>query len=250
MNCDETRRRLAAHLDEELDLVHDQEIVTHLDGCPACSDAALAHAARRGLVREKLPRFTSPPGLEDAVRTAIRSAKPRPAIALSGFLRLLLPLAACIALAGIGGYGLGFERATRNAAIASLVSSHVHALMSDHAVDVVSTSQHTVKPWFAGKLDFTPPVPNLETAGFPLVGGRLDHLAGRTVAAIVYRRRQHVIDVYAAPAAGVLPAADTLHDGYNIVVWTEGEIRYAAVSDLAESELRDMIRLWRNEAAR
>jgi len=250
MNCEEIRRQLNAHLDEELDVVRDAEIIAHLDACPACADAALTHAARRGLTREKLRRFTAPPDLEAQIRAALPASaqSPKPASTASRpGLRWLLPLAACMALAGLGGYQAGVSRTRASDSIESLTSGHIRAMMTGHSVDVASTSQHTVKPWFAGKIDFTPPVPDLSADGFPLIGGRLDQLDGATAAVLVYQCRKHVIDLYVSPSSAKIPSGETTRRGFNIVAWVEGENQYAAVSDLALDELKEFRRLWQKQ---
>jgi len=251
MNCDETRRHLAAHLDEELDVVRDAEIIAHLDACPACADAALAHAARRGLTRDKLQRFTAPADLEAQIRASLTSQKAKPSSpAHRSFPRWLLPLAACMTIAGLGGYQAGVIQTRTRGTVDELTSSHVRSMMTGHSVDVASTSQHTVKPWFAGKIDFTPPVPDLATDGFPLIGGRLDQVNGTTAAVLVYQCRKHVIDLYVSPSAEKISSGETTHRGFNVLTWTEGENHYAAVSDLALAELKEFSRLWQEQARR
>ena len=114
-------------------------------------------------------------------------------------------------------------------------------------MDVASTDQHTVKPWFDGRLDFAPPVRDLAAHGFPLVGGRLDYLAGRPVAALAYRRAQHVIDLYAFDGtdlpAGLVPTGS--RDGYNFIRWTQDGMTFWAVSDLNAQEMDQFVREWR-----
>ena len=246
MNCNEARHYLTAHLDEELDVMRDAEIVAHLDGCPACAAVALAHTERRGLTRDKLTRFTAPPDLDAKVRTLVRAAKKSRASTDGWQPRLawLLPLAACFALAAGGGYRLGVRQTRARDFVEELTSSHVRALVSGHSIDVVSTDRHTVKPWFAGKLDFTPPVIELGDEGFLLAGGRLDHIDGRTVAVLVYERRRHLIDLYIAPANAGVALNDTTHAGFHLVAFTQGENRYFAVSDLAADELQKFSLLW------
>ena len=126
-----------------------------------------------------------------------------------------------------------------------LVSDHVRSLLATHLVDVASSDQHTVKPWFDGKIDFAPEVRDLSEEGFPLIGGRLDYLDGKTVVALVYHRNKHPINVFIMPATtdrGTSPSAVTRR-GYNVLSWTHNEMKYWAVSDLNETELRQFTEL-------
>jgi anti-sigma factor RsiW len=251
MDCNEARRCLAAHLDDELDVVRDAEVVAHLDACPACSEIALAHAARRGLVRDKLPRFSAPPDLVTAVRAQIRREDRTASIAPPAWrLNRGLGLAAALAVTGLAGYFWGVRQTRAQVLADELASSHVRALMTGHAVEVASTDRHTVKPWFAGRLDFAPAVNDLAGDGFPLIGGRLDRVGGRTVAVLVYQRRQHFIDLYVWPADGGATPGDTTRAGFNVIGWSQAGEQHFAVSDLAGEELAEFARLQRAVARR
>jgi anti-sigma factor RsiW len=137
--------------------------------------------------------------------------------------------------------------AVENSVAESVVGDHIRSLIGTHLVDVPSSDQHTVKPWFAGKLDFSPDVKNFEAEGFPLVGGRIEYLAGRRVAALVYRRRQHLINVFTWPAgsASAGSGARLARNGYNLLQWTDGPMTYWAASDVSAVELDRLRDLYR-----
>jgi anti-sigma factor RsiW len=133
----------------------------------------------------------------------------------------------------------------RQDTITALVDDHVRALQPGHLLDVVSTNQHTVKPWFDGKLDFAPPVRNLAAEGFPLLGGRLDYLHGRSVAVLVYSRGKHLVELFVWPASGgAEEPASAAHRGYNVIHWTANGMSFSAVSDLDAAGLQEFVRDW------
>ena len=130
--------------------------------------------------------------------------------------------------------------------VADLVSSHVRSLMANHLMDVPSTDQHTVKPWFDGKLDFAPPVKDFRDSGFPLLGGRLDVVDGHSAAALVYGRNKHFLNLFIWPAhsAEKVAAHTTQRNGYNVIQWSDGAMTYAVVSDLNQTELGEFVSEW------
>jgi anti-sigma factor RsiW len=246
MDCNQIRPLIAAHLDGELDVVRDAEVIAHLDRCPACADAALAHTAIVGLLQGKLPRYTAPAELYDAVRTAVRSkAEPATQRQVLPFLTRAFGLAASLVLAVFAGFAWGQARAHANLLVDEAVSDHIRSLQADHLTDVASTDQHTVKPWFAGKVDFSPPVVDLASAGFPLIGGRLEHLAGRPAAALVFRRRLHAINLYIWPAAAALSSRQAARDGYQVEVWSRDGFNFLAVSEIPAVELAQFAETFR-----
>lgn len=253
MNCTETRRLLEAHLDHELDLVRGLEVESHLQTCPACARVAENARARATALRETLPRFTAPPGLAARIRGAIRdeapeiAAAPAPARTLHVFPHgQIIGLAASLAVAVWAGFAWGHGRARTDLLFGEAIAEHARSLQAAHLTDVVSTDQHTVKPWFAGKLDFSPPVVDLADNGFSLAGGRLDRLDGRPAAALVFHRRQHAINLFIWPARESAVSTGALQrDGYNATTWSHADLNFLAVSEIPAEELAQFADLFR-----
>ncbi|HTB81044.1 MAG TPA: anti-sigma factor [Opitutaceae bacterium] len=242
MDCNETRRWLAAHLDGELDLVHDTEVGAHLQTCAACAEAARQQSALRELVRGKLPSFAPPPHLATRIRAQLREE--RAAVPSRSFWWPAWSIAGALAglcLAALVGYQWGDHHARTAQFSDEVVSSHLRAMMTDHLTDVVSSDRHTVKPWLSGKLDFSPPVADLTADGFPLLGARLERFGGQTAAALVYQRHKHFVTLLIWPAKTELPFAEAQHLGYTICAWRQGGMNFVAVSDIADKEMDDFI---------
>ena len=240
MNCSDVDRVIDAYGDHELSSSDDVEVRAHLDACPACRERVAARAALAHLIR-RVPYYTAPERLRVAVATSRRPARvPR---------RLLAWAATVTVAASLGSATLIRTVRTRQAAAVTtaaaqeVVSGHVRALMGAHLFDVRSTDQHTVKPWFLGKLDFSPPVSDLAPLGFPLIGGRLDYVAGRAVAALVYERRQHTINVFVWPSSDSSEAATDSRSlrGFQVRHWTHDGMAFWAVSDLNGIELDQFV---------
>lgn len=248
MNCDEIRPLLEANADGELDLVRQLELEAHLRSCPGCARQAKAVEARRGALRDLAPRFTAPPQFRERIRALVRAeeapaprrAAPRPAVQWSYW--NLGGMAAALALALGAGYGLGNSRGHSNSLLDEAISEHVRSLQDGHLIDVISTDQHTVKPWFIGKLDFSPPVVDLADAGFPLAGGRLDRIDGRPAAALVFHRRLHSINLFVWPVTGgEVSTREGRGNGYDARSWTQGGLNFLAVSEIPPAELEQFI---------
>lgn len=235
------RQLLPAYVDNELGIAETLAIEEHLAGCADCE----RDCANQRLVKDMLKKYAAyeqaPEHLAKAIFPASQTGKPtvrkiRPRDI--GWFNMGLAVASvCIAAAG-SAYFLGLAADARPLT-QEIVTSHIRSLQANHLFDIASSDQHTVKPWFSGKLDFSPAVTDLATEGFPLAGGRLDFLDGRPVAALVYWRHGHAINLYAWPS----DEADTpnrLMDqrGYHLLQWSAGKMHYCAVSDLAPDELQ------------
>jgi anti-sigma factor RsiW len=231
---------LHAHADGELDVAHALEVEEHLRHCPACARASAEILELRAALRAGLPRFGAPEGLASRVRAALRRAEGRPRPR-----RLLLALAASLLVVALGAFALARSLpSARDRLVQEVIDSHVRSQMASHLLDVESSNRHRVKPWFQGKLDFSPPVEDLSDGGFALVGGRLDYVNGRPVAAVVYRRRQHVINllVWPAPEGGESAPRSEARQGYHLVGWRGEGMEWWAVSDLNPGELAEFVR--------
>jgi anti-sigma factor RsiW len=249
MNCQEVISLTHAYSDRELDLVRALEFEKHLAGCPACSQAHENIRALKTALQSSDLYFRAPVALSRQIRRAIGGKEhraQRSPFAWWPVLKLGIPLAGAALLALLFVPAL-INRSAEEALAQEVTAAHVRSLMVDHKTDVASSDQHTVKPWFQGKLDFTPPVFDLAGQGFPLVGGRLEYLHGRTVAALVYQRHEHFINLFVWPAAGnsTTPEKMTVRQGYNLAQWTSSGMNFWAVSDLNPAELREFANLIR-----
>jgi len=243
MNCAESRLLLHAHADGELDPASSLELERHFKTCHTCAAEMKSLKSLKAALQQSSLRYDAPASLRREVRrmTRVAESETRPRLFQS------LPLwkslafgATAFALLAIllrpGGRDQFFDEA---------VASHVRSLMVDHLTDVASSDLHTVKPWFDGKIDFAPDVKDFAAEGFSLVGGRLDYLNGRAVAALVYRRNRHLINVFVWPTATADSGKETTenHRGYNVIYRQKNRLQYCLVSDLNEKELVELAHL-------
>jgi anti-sigma factor RsiW len=237
------RLLVQADHDGELSAAEAAELAAHLQECPDCRAVRQELADLSARLHTDVPRYTAPAALRAALAA---QAAPANVVQFRARPWRALGLAAAGAMAVAASVALWLPSGTGGADEA--VADHIRALQPGHLTDVLSTDQHTVKPWFDGRLDYAPPVRDFSAAGFPLLGGRLDYLAGRPVAALVYRRDKHLIDLFVWPEAGTAaPVARTVN-GYNVVGWTADGMRFQAVSDLEPAGLERFAALWRAPA--
>jgi len=249
MTHSELELQLDAYLDGELASRDAREFADHLKECRECARLHDARVALGAAIRAEVPALRAPDEVRTRVRAALRSAAGSPVASRRTPVRGWRPLAlaASLALVAVGSWRLGSNRAAGEALSEQVLTTHVRSLMPGHLTDVVSSDQHTVKPWFNGKLDFSPAVYDFAGRGYPLIGGRLDYLGGRPVAALVYGRRQHLINVFLWPAAQgpVRDPGETMRQGYHLLHWRTSEYTYWVVSDLGLAELREFAQLVR-----
>jgi anti-sigma factor RsiW len=246
MTCQEAGLLIHALADGELDLVKSLEIETHLQGCPSCARAQEEIRRLRSFMKDESLRFTPAANFERRLRSAVRrEGKEKPVT--QRWWRWSMA-AASLVVVGLAVWVMAviLNRPASDALIAQeVVSSHVRSLMAQHLTDVPSSDQHTVKPWFDGKLDFSPPVKDFGQQGFVLNGGRLDYVDNRPVAALVYQRRQHLINVFVWPANSnsKSTAQASVRQGYNLIRWTNSGMEWWAISDLNLAELQQFVQL-------
>lgn len=250
MRCEDVLESLSAFLDDEIDPVRSREIQQHLDGCAGCAEAFGRMKDLGDRLRAEAPYARAPESLRARVSQAAwrdagrdRVGGRRVEVAARGWLGAAAALVVVVGGAWLFTALQGHERL--GAMEREVVSSHIRSLMASHLTDVASTDQHTVKPWFNGKLDFSPPVSDLSVSGYPLIGGRLDYLRGRPVAALVYQRRKHWINVFIWPDEGARDSESPprTQQGYHVIHETHGGMTYWIASDLNPEELSAFARL-------
>jgi anti-sigma factor (TIGR02949 family) len=233
--------QLDAYLDDELAPPEARELEAHVAQCPECARVRDERLALRAAIKARVPAFQAPEALRERVRAALKTTA-------RGRLRRLwrpLALAASLAVVALGSWNLSLRQAGAERLADDVLASHIRSLMPGHLTDVPSSDQHTVKPWFNGRLDFSPPVYDFAGRGYPLLGGRLDYVDGRAVAALAYARRQHVINVFLWPTTRGPSSAPLARDrqGYHLLHWTATDYTYWVVSDLGLAELHDFAQM-------
>jgi anti-sigma factor RsiW len=244
--CADQELLLSALLDGELDAANTALVEAHSLRCEACREELERLSAVRSLLRADGVRHSTPETLRAKILALpeLAIAQPNPRHRLPGWLApgVAGALAASLAIVTLVG-----PEQQQSSLDAQIISSHVRSLQPGHLTDVETTNQHIVKPWFNGKIDFAPPVPELADHGFPLAGGRLDSVNGKTVAAIVYHRRLHTVNLFVWPAASRRPRS-LVEDGFALEEWSEDGLDFAAVSDIPADELRLFRNLYRSRS--
>ncbi len=248
MNCEQARPLIEPYADGELDAARILELEQHIGDCSTCALARRDQKVLNRVMKQGALFFPAPAGLRRRIKDELDSfAGTEPerkfwnwnwlATATTAF------AAACLAL--LLSFAL-IRPSARQQLAQEIVSSHIRSLMANHALDIASSDQHTVKPWFDGKLTFAPPVKDLAAQEFPLVGGRLDFLDGNTVAALVYQRHKHIINVFIRPTkeSDSNPATFAPLQGYNLIHWSQAGMTFWAVSDVNTHELLEFSQAW------
>jgi anti-sigma factor RsiW len=251
MDCQNAQGLISGYMDQELDPVRSSEIEDHLHECAACSKVYDNHQVLSAALKTGSVYFKAPADLQKRIQHSVRQAakaESAPRWLSWSWVRMAAPMAAAaIVLLALVPFLRG--PSTEEILTREVVSSHVRSLMANHIADVPSSDQHTVKPWFAGKLNFSPPVEDLSKQGFPLIGGRLDYVDNRPVAALIYQRQKHFINLFIWPSGSDsdVETKTVSRQGYNLIHWTKSGMTYWAASDLNDAELQKFIELVQNQ---
>lgn len=248
MNCHEATALVAAHADGELDRLQRHAVEKHLATCAGCADAHASILALRSRLRNEVPYHTAPASLRARIEQATRPPRAEPARRWRWLSLGALAGCAATVLAFLVVTAVLDRRAVDDLAVEA-VTAHVRATLSQHVVQVASSDQHTVKPWLSARLDYSPPVPRVDATGFVLTGGRLDYLDRQPVAVLVYRYREHIVDVFVRPATARTPGVPprTLR-GFNVAYARFADMDWVAVSDVNAEALQGFVRALAEEA--
>ena len=251
MSCQKAQELIHGYVDGELDLVRSLEVEQHIHGCEICERAYRSQTTLRSSLKNDSLYYTASEKLKKRVQSSLRK-EAKSEVPQRAFGWRWLTVVASLAfmfLIGVVVWRLvpmSIRPSGDELLAQEIASDHVRSLqMPGHLTDVLSTDQHTVKPWFDGKVDFAPPVKDFASQDFRLYGGRLEYLNNRTVATLIYERRLHYINLYIWPAeqAGGTGEAATQRQGYNLIHWTSSGMNYWAISDLNSVELQEFARL-------
>ena len=246
MTCEQTHELINPYVDGELDVLRHVEIEHHLGECETCRLEHRDQSTLRSMIKDSAPYFSASDLLKQRVKKQIGAGTRKPALRAS----LAVAAAVILALAGVLMWSILSTRSragTDDLIAQEVVASHIRSLMVNHVVDVPSSDQHTVKPWFNGKVDFAPEVKDLAAQGFPLIGGRLDYVGNKTVAALVYQSRKHHINLFVWTSPGAIDQIQQQlsRQGYNVIHWTESGTSYWVVSDVNSTDLQEFVQLVR-----
>ena len=249
MECSEARVRLDAYLDGELGGAERTDFRQHLESCDECAPELVAFERLRDEIRQSVPAYRAPAALRWQIRSALRRhGDGAPAMARGpGWLAFAASILIAV-MVGSGGTWLISGERQQDTIADELIDSHLRSLLSNHLTDVPSSDKHTVKPWFAGRTELSPPGVDLAQQGFPLVGGRLDLIGGKPIPALVYRAGKHVINVFVLPIGSGDHAETVMRRGYTLRHWTNGDLGYWAVSDASPDEFSRFERAFRAAA--
>lgn len=240
MSCELSRTTVHGYIDGELDAVRAAEFERHAEGCAECRVSLEQLESLHRRIQQNQLYETASARLRQQLRADLPAREPD----ASTRRWYVMPVFAAAIITAVFWLAISLVQTHTHAAqiAAELVDAHIRSLQPGHLTDVESTDQHTVKPWFDGKLDFIPPVQDYSGQGFPLVGGRLDAADGRTVAALVYGRRKHLINLFAWPektaSAGFSSSGSSR--GYQWLMWHTGDMRFCLVSDTSLSDLEQL----------
>ena len=251
MNCQDVRVLLHAYLDDELGAADSLAVARHLAECCACMQRFDAYAQLRGDLRQADSYRKAPAALRGRIAARLPHAAVTPHPPRRAWSMALAALAALFVIAAVfaGWQTLQLRRQGSDALVAEAVSDHVRSLLPGHLIDVQTSNEHTVKPWFDGRVDFSPQVKDLSAQGFELIGGRLDVLEGRQVAALVYKRHLHTINLFQWPARGGVASPLQTRDGYHVLEWSDAGLHFVAVSSVAGDDLQAFERAFRAGSA-
>jgi anti-sigma factor RsiW len=240
MNCSESKKFIHAYLDGELDATHSLAMETHLHGCAVCARIRQDQQLLKSALGDNALQFKMPPTLRQTIVSELRqTARPEPRPPFWAAWRFPVGATALAALALFFMLTVPSRYSSSYQLVTEVTSGHARSLQANHLMDVASTDQHTVKPWLDARLDFAPPVKDLATNGFPLIGGRLDYIDNHSAAALVYKRGGHVINLFIWPVttADQPPGAPITRRGYHLIHWTTSGMTFWVASDLNEKEL-------------